>query len=615
MCNYKYEKKLNHLYNKPCIYPDLYTLYSEQFGQTKQLPIDDEGYCIFHSQNVQWKNENKFTEVFNELLSVVTEINKGKGKAARTYNFSGFHCCAEDSLPLSIDRFLLDNPFDFSFSVFANGLSITNSENLSLDIEYARFSDIFKVENTNLIDSYCSNAIFDNGVRFFNCQFEGNTFFENCTFKSGNKSKYCEFEIKNYPNGKSVNYISFQNSEFDLSTVFQNIIFNQEVNFINSTFSDEFIFDTIEVNGVINFKEGAFLLSNNTNPMYGSAHFAKLKINKDGRIVFKGKQPFEDMIKGELTMGFNSEPEGIISFENFNLNKIYSKSKSRLLELEKTQKVEIGKGCRKYHCQTEIFTIETSSSNQDLILDIVKVFCNYFKIEQGVNIGVEIVKRTESEIHYFYFTDEEITEAEFKNRIKRNETDLWDTLVNLTERAQKAVSTDNIGLIDCLLDLNNWWKKIGMRVIKNQLDARDLTKVAHSISLDKASEELIVKAFQEINNRFNAALENNSRLIIANPITMNNIVFNGKTEITGGNIIAGNQTNFNTEEKLEGVSRTLKEYPIDEDQMKLIIKRVGKILKESKPEKKESKWSKFIKEWLPVLTEAGVNAIKPFVLP
>jgi hypothetical protein len=71
MCKYIYQD--NRTYQSlqsgsSCIYPEFYKENNELFQKPKDLPIDEEGYCIFHSNNKLWKEKNNFMDMFFDLI-------------------------------------------------------------------------------------------------------------------------------------------------------------------------------------------------------------------------------------------------------------------------------------------------------------------------------------------------------------------------------------------------------------------------------------------------------------------------------------------------------------------------------------------------------------------
>jgi len=117
--------------------------------------------------------------------------------------------------------------------------------------------------------------------------------------------------------------------------------------------------------------------------------------------------------------------KGAIHFENVNFQKIANNSRVRLLQLEKLGFVEIGKGCLKYRYQTDPKTIKIDKGCQALVIDMTQTFSNYFSVENGVNLGVEIIERLDEYVKYFYFSDENIGEKEFHDRLVFTEEKLW----------------------------------------------------------------------------------------------------------------------------------------------------------------------------------------------
>ena len=433
MCRYRYENKgLNRNY-KPCIYPKFFSIYKEKFAV--DLLIDKEGYCIFHSKNNKWKIDNNFEGRLFELLKVVSEININLEKHKRDYFFSGF--CFPNYDSFKFDKVQFIGSVDLSNCTFNCRVEFLNMSISSLNIQHATFNEKLYINNVDFENSiFSSNATFHKGLSFINCDLQRNLLFINCTFNNKDETSYCEIAIKQC---KSVHYLSFEGSIIKPTVSIRKSSFDYELNFNHCTIENEFLFEQSRINGTISFIETEFTLKENINPMMSGTHFENIEISEKGKIIFKGKHPQDEMIKNELSIHFKDKPKGLISFENFNLNKIYPKFKARLFELEKEGIVEIGKGCRKYFCQTEIFIIAASKATQTLVLDIVKVFCNYFELQENFNLGIEIVERNKALIRYYYFTDEEISYDKFLEKINHTEYNLWETFSNLSRYSINSI--------------------------------------------------------------------------------------------------------------------------------------------------------------------------------
>ena len=590
MCKYRYAEKGSNIYDKPCIYPDFFSENNEKF--IENLPIDKDGYCIFHSKNNKWKIDNNFKGWLFELLKVISEININLEKHKREYFFSGF--CFPNYDSFKFDKLQFIGSVDLSNCTFNCRVEFLNMSITSLNIQHTTFNEKLYINNVDFENSiFSSNATFHKGLSFINCDLQRNLLFINCTFNNKDETSYCEIAIKQC---KSVHYLSFEGSIIKPTVSIRKSSFDYELNFNHCIIENEFLFEQSQINGTISFIETEFTLKENVNPMMSSTHFENIKISEKGKIIFKGKRPQDEMIKNELSIHFKDKPKGLISFENFNLNKIYPKFKARLFELEKEGIVEIGKGCRKYYCQTDVITIEASNSNQKLILDIVTVFCNYFEIQQGFNLGIEIIERTKSQIKYFYFTDEVITKEDFIERIKQNENSLWQTFSNLATNASEIISKNDIEIKSCLIDIAGLFLKMGNQIEHNNLSENDFNNIFNSITVNSKSIIDTLSLLKEIQQRWNNFNENVPILIIENM---------GNKYINYGNVEQFGENNYKT--------IITDNSNITDEQKNLIFETIEEIKKEPEPDKKESKLTKFIKDFGPTIGEAAVKMISAVV--
>jgi hypothetical protein len=604
MCNYKYQYQKHHLTGLPCIYPSFYTKYSSEFHNTKELPIDPDGCCIFHSKNKNWKIQNGFSEKFNELLKWSAEMNQKDSKPKWLFNFSGFYFFQNTGV-LKLNEHVKDKSLDFTFCEFLNGFTIEDLQIDSIDLNYSRLHDTRTIKNVTFLNNISTfKSTFDNGVAILNCIFEQYHSFNYCTF-SNKTSSNC-FKITDPKPG----YLDFEHSKFETTASFYKSTFNSDVIFDKCTFLYEFIFHDNEVNGIISFKETSFLLSENTNPRYSSVDFDKLKLTQSGALIFLGTEAFGNMVKGQLHINCNPTSEGIISFENFNLNKLRPDDKLKMFELEKSGKVEIGKGCRKYYAQTDIFEIKASKPNQTLILDLVKIFCNYFEIHNSYSLGLEIVERKIDLIKYFFFTDELISKFEFENRVKQNEYDLWQTFANVSRSIGDQLKDNLVEEKNALIDIAAIFLKIRNRVTAINYHEEQFTQFVNSIAIGGKSVIDSVRLYDEIQTRFQSFykdLPSVSLMPKFQKVMGITNTFNGPV----GNIQFGEHSTQNNYSSIESLYQGLFENcAIQNDQKLQVIEQIKDIKQETEPEKKENKLKKFIKEWGPILGETAGKTIK-----
>lgn len=580
MCNFYHKKRTK----GKCFYPEIYLKAKEY------LPIDDNGFCIFHSNQNEFKKDYNFIEEFFKLISIINTQNHNT-KLKPEYNFSGF--IFPDDSPITFDSTEFINELDLSYCTFNSSVTFKNIVFRTVDLQNVKSKKRILFDNCEFKENiYGNKSSFKDGLRFQKCKLPKYITFEKCKFENKEKRASCELSFKYCD---KINHLSLDNSVINCRFIVDNTNTDATLSFNECKFYDEFIFKQVEINSTISFHKTQFLLENNINPLYTTVSFFLINLNREAKIQFIGEIPYEDQIKGELSINFKEKPkEGLIYFKNFNLNKVYQEDKAELFSLEKNKVVEIGLGCRKYYVQTENFFIKTKESNQNLITEIINVFSNYFKINESFNLGIEIVEKKPNEIIYFYFTDEMISLEKFLSRIKQNESTLWDTLSNLTEIARNTLPTNNINLIDCLIQLESWWKMLGLRVVKNQLNILELTNIINSVSIDKKSEIEVSNTFKQINNNFNKALKQGP-VLISNHGNME-INFNKKVE----------KVNINDFSKSITIKNNL-----TKEQHKKLIKIIEEVEKEPL-EKKESKLKELAQEWLPTISGMISEALKPY---
>lgn len=601
MCKYKYDNKNSNRNGQSCIYPEFYLHNSDQFK--RELLIDEEGYCLFHSKNDKWKIKNGFKESLFELIEVLSEINSKKEAYHREFFFSGFNFPNYESILFSEIPFL--GYLILSNCIFNSKIEFDNLTVNSLNTEHSTFNERVFFNKVNFLNGIESNqSTYNNGLSFRFCELKRHFFFNDCYFNNISNSYNCELGFKSC---KSIHYLSLQNTSIKTRFTILKSTINSEILFNNSTLEDEFIIENCKIDGTISFQETEFTLKQNGNPYMSSTHFENNDLGERGRIVFRGKWPQYDMIRNEMTLHFNEKPKGIILFENFNLNKILPKSKERLFKWEKEGIVEIGPGCRKYYCQTEVFTIKATKAIQTLILDIAKIFCNYFELQESSNLGIEILERKESLIKYFYFTDEKVSLEKFLEQINNAEYNIWKTFSNLTN-----YSSDNFSNIEeqhLFLDLGILFLKLG-NYVNNGISLKDnIPKLLNSIAakavtnIDNSNNIVIniepgksvvqpTELYEFILNAINKYSNSTPKLTINMKVKQ---IFNGQIEnvINADNYFQGNGSNST----------------------KHILNDIDEISKEESSVKKESKWEKFLKKWAGTISDVTISGIKGFILP
>jgi hypothetical protein len=438
MCNHSYiadHFKKHRSIGKRCPYPEFYEKARSISGSDPELavalPVDDRGACIFHSLEIAWKRKNDFMGNFLQLVRLLDAA-----EAPRDYDFAEFVFVGSerrtnrdseeyflhiadmtfrkqayftgasflDSLALEGIKF--QDGASFDHATFARDLSIDNTAFRGIDFTAAKFTQFAFFTNVGFL----SFALFANThftstsggkVRFEDSRFEGITEFSDAVFALGDEGsvsfKKVQFE----------DFTDFRGTQFNCHVAFSDVSFGYQTEFIDTSF------DTVR-----------------SSARYrGSAvEFNQIEVTSKAVLTFMSTDPQNKMFNDDVQMSFKDDPTGTIRFENVNFSRISTSARDRLSQLAKLGRVEIGSGCIKYRFQTEIRTILISQGNAPLVLELCQTFSNYFTVNNGLNLGFEIVERDKTKVSFFYFTDEDISEEAFGERLAQTGQSLWNLL-------------------------------------------------------------------------------------------------------------------------------------------------------------------------------------------
>jgi nucleoside phosphorylase len=482
-----------------CPYPDFYT----KIHGISDLPIDSTGACIFHSQIIDWKRENSFDKYFLQLIQILNSTNDEinlydftefvfVGSKIETSNQNEHYIFRVNDISLKKEACFLGASFldstifddiiftegaDFQQTTFKRDLEFTNVNFGRLDFDKAEFlSKVFftsiQIKNSALFcDTKFSGATYGFAVKFDKIMFDGITSFSDASFSLGEQS----------------------------SVGFLQIRFNDVVDFTKTNFLCHVVFRDISFAGNTDFTDTLFGHVISTNRYRGSAvQFNHIEVAAKADISFKSTSLQNKMFQHDVQIDFSKEPLGIIRFENVNFSKINTTDRDELVRLAKLGKVEIGSGCIKYRFQTDKKNISISHNNALLVLEICQTFTNYFTVSNGLNLGFEIVEKTDTEISFFYFTDENISETIFFERLARTERNLWDLLCPLSTplsslKMQVPISTEKenaaINAVDGVSALFGTFFRVGVRIACGRWRESDTKELLNAIRFNNDGNE------------------------------------------------------------------------------------------------------------------------------
>lgn len=475
-------------WNSECHYASMFDNWREQIRQGQfpltlpeselSLPHDSEGKCLFHSDNVEWKEKNNFLQRLKVLIALleadpdmdyigldnvvfIGDTSTGTPKTITEYNedrtLKKKYTRKNRNIDLKgqvfskaiqvIDAIFLDH-VDFTGSTFEERVTFYNiTFKWGATFDKAVFKEVAYFNNS--IFEYIANfkktefgfcSDFEPATSFCQVTFNCKPLFNDAVFNGSCSFRETQFDLERRRQGDTEfrgavfkNNVDFQNTIFNCGVDFQDVVFKENCEFINTRF-------------------------------YNKRHLLFNDIQVDGSLVFKGNSN-NKLFKHTVLMEIKPEKiSGRITFEDAHLSYIVSEHLHQLerLSREKEKKVIIGPGCLKYRHTTEPKTIYLDQEHHNLIIEITGTFTNYFEIFNGFNIGVEIVEKSDTMIKLVYFTDEDINEKTWFKRLQKTETALWDFLYR--SPSQQVIPKNLFNILDLNINLLGIFLKIGIGI-------------------------------------------------------------------------------------------------------------------------------------------------------
>ncbi len=480
MCNHAYTANYQQMpvtMGKRCPYPEFFEKARSVAAMTSvpALPVDDQGECIFHSRQVAWKRDHDFEGQFLQLVQLLIAE-----PGAKHYDFAEFVFVANGSGPhmfhitdtvflqkayftaaIFLDSLTLEgvdfrNGADFRQATFTGDLWVTNARFSGLDFGGAELGQLVSFTKVEIVsfalfdDARFTGTAFGYVVRFEDSLFDAIASFSGATFVLGDESA-----------------VGFLRTRFEDSADFKRARFHCQV-----------VFSDVSFAGATDFIDTSFDTVGSSARYRGSAvEFNQIEVTASAVLRFESTDPQQKLFNHDIQMSFKEAPAGLIHFENVNFNNLSAASRERLTQLTWLGRVEIGPGCKKYRFQTAITMIDVSEGNAPLIVKLCETFANYFTVSNGLNLGLEVVERTGTKVHFFFFTDEDISEAIFLQRLAATAKHMWsllsvrsdDQLLALEAPATlvRAAGKESavINAIDCVAAMMALFFGVGIRII------------------------------------------------------------------------------------------------------------------------------------------------------
>jgi hypothetical protein len=442
MCNHSYTANYA---QKPrsmgqqCPYPACYekarstALSTPETGLAPVLPVDDRGTCIFHSQDIAWKRKNDFKGQFLQLVRLLDA-----DAAEKYYDFAEFVFVGNEvSTKNDVAHYglhIADTTFQkeayFTGASFLDAFELDGVDfQRGANFDEATFAHDLRINSARFFQSLdFANATVSRFAFFTKVEFRNFTSFHNTRFTGATNGYVVKFEDSHFQG-----ITDFSSAAFLLgaesSVGFLKVQFEDFTDFGSTLFHSHVVFSDVSFGAAIEFLDTSFATVRSSARYRGAAvDFKRIEVTKDAVLTFRSTDPQNKMFNHDVGFSFSEDPAGIIRFENVNFSKIITVSRDRLTQFAKSGRVEIGLGCIKYRFQTDVRTISVGQGNAPLIIELCQTFTNYFTARNGLNLGFEIVERDSTKVSFFYFTDEDISQAAFLERLAQTEQSLWNLL-------------------------------------------------------------------------------------------------------------------------------------------------------------------------------------------
>jgi hypothetical protein len=421
--------------------------------------IDDKGFCIFHSENEVWKNENNFDFHLKKLIAFYEQNSNQKNIFLEdiifTTNVGGFFSNRE-----------FNKDIKFNNSQFNEDLTVESSIFRNLDFTSVVFNKSFCFKRASVKSLVLDNTNFKSNVFIIDCNFGNDFFMLNTHFNGGFSISKSIFHSNSF----------FQNIKTNIDASINDGIIFKDIHFKNFT-----TFEFSEFNSKVDFKKVTIdkeLLFHNTQfnydeplPIDSSVTFEEIQIKEKGRLEFRGSTENKMFSKVQDVSFLKEEIKGTLFLEHTDFTKFTSLSRERLINATKAEnaKVILGVGCMKYYNRTPLKSIEIDGENQNLVVELCNTFIDYFTKNGGFNLGVEFVSKTSQNINFFYFSDEVIPYDKFESQLQKSEKQMWRLIKveqnNLTTQPPNSnLPSQIINVTDTMVNLFGLVLKIGSRI-------------------------------------------------------------------------------------------------------------------------------------------------------
>lgn len=419
------------------------------------VPVDQKGYCVFHSSEASFKQR-----YFQDALGALLINGIGSSLNFREFKFNLNQKAWRSILPNTLGT------FDARGASFEQGFYLKNATLGLLVLDDADFLRPVSIENVRCVNIYANRSTF-RGLTLDRLTVSQSAVFQ--------RSEFHQFVV--IANAHFEGLTSFRNSNFRGSQPGQKLNLSesqfQEIDFTEADFGMDVLIEDGEFAGTVSFTDTRFRVGTDLDIYHP-------KIRGDWQ--FRASDDREKLFPNQVAFLVRPEEvQGMIRFENARLVNIISSHLETLQSLVPSGRVSIGRGCLKYRLQTPLRRVALAPHNQPLLRELTNAFANFFQYDQELNLGVEIEKTTSTYVEYFFYSDADLTEPEFFERLSRGEQHLWDVVTidrdTMIVHADGTTSEQTIGRYDALISLGSLFLKITARALQGQITLEEIEQL------------------------------------------------------------------------------------------------------------------------------------------
>lgn len=439
------------------------------------IPLDEQGFCVFHSENETWKNEHNFNRYLKELINYFEEETTQKNIFLEDIIFTS-------SIENLFDNKEFKKDINFNHSQFKGNLIIKSSIFKNLNFNSTIFNELVSFTGLSIKSIMFDDAYFKSKLSINSSDFHNDFFMLNTHFDAGISILKSTFHSNSFFQNMRTNMdksircgIVFKHIHFKKFTTFETTEFNSLVDFKQITVHEQLFFHKTQ----FNYDEPL--------PIVSSVTFEQIIVKENGKLEFRGTSDNKMFNKVQNVSFIKEEIKGTLFFEHTDLTKFPLLTKERFIKETKMEdaKVIIGIGCEKYYNRTPLKSIKMGNENQNLVVELCNIFVDYFTKNGGFNLGVEFVNKIDKKVNFFYFSDEVISYKEFENRLQKSEQSMWRLIKiendNLTPQPQRNnLPSKIVNATDTIVNLMSLILKIGSRFPFGLISKEEISHLVNS---------------------------------------------------------------------------------------------------------------------------------------